>query len=276
MTMLFTFKKGLFMKIASQYVFPALAIALFCGVSRADHNHITVDTIAASPQNQIVVRAGFLPIEAAFTIGEGRLYFDGEIAVYVVVDQLGQGGELNGWFAGDEILLTSDFFFATGRLDGGNFQWELASIVNVDGGEPATMAWGDYDNAGSFQPLALSTGATRRDRSFDTRIAGHDHAQGYAFSAPGLYDLTLVAWDSNSVYAAAVPLTIRFRVGVPACDADVNRDGAVDQGDVDYLLNVVAGGENPTGIDPDFDHDGAVGQGDVDAILDVVAGGACP
>jgi len=62
----------------------------------------------------------------------------------------------------------------------------------------------------------------------------------------------------------------------PACDPDVNQDGVADQGDVDYLINVVAGGGNPAGIDPDFNHDGVADQGDVDSIINVVAGGPCP
>ncbi|MBI1189420.1 MAG: hypothetical protein GC200_01890 [Tepidisphaera sp.] len=62
----------------------------------------------------------------------------------------------------------------------------------------------------------------------------------------------------------------------PACDPDVNQDGVADQGDVDYLINVIAGGENPSGIDPDFNQDGVADQGDVDAIINVVAGGQCP
>ena len=62
----------------------------------------------------------------------------------------------------------------------------------------------------------------------------------------------------------------------PSCDPDVNQDGNADQGDIDYLINVVAGGENPTGIDPDFNHDGNVDQGDIDALINVVAGGNCP
>jgi subtilisin-like proprotein convertase family protein len=60
------------------------------------------------------------------------------------------------------------------------------------------------------------------------------------------------------------------------CDPDVNQDGNADQGDVDYLINVVAGGPNDTGIDPDFNQDGNVDQGDIDALINVVAGGACP
>jgi hypothetical protein len=62
----------------------------------------------------------------------------------------------------------------------------------------------------------------------------------------------------------------------PACDPDVNQDGNVDQDDVSYLINVVGGGENPTGIDPDFNRDGNVDQDDIAALIDVVAGGNCP
>ena len=60
------------------------------------------------------------------------------------------------------------------------------------------------------------------------------------------------------------------------CDPDLNQDGNVDQSDVDYLVNVIAGGENPTGIDPDFNHDGNADSTDIDALVNVVAGGGCP
>ena len=65
-------------------------------------------------------------------------------------------------------------------------------------------------------------------------------------------------------------------LGQCGCDPDLNRDGNADQGDIDYLINVVAGGANPTGIDPDFSGDGNVDQGDIDAVLNVIAGGECP
>jgi hypothetical protein len=62
----------------------------------------------------------------------------------------------------------------------------------------------------------------------------------------------------------------------PRCEPDVNQDGNADQGDIDYLITVVAGGDNPTDIDPDFNQDGNVDQGDIDALINVVAGGNCP
>jgi len=79
---------------------------------------------------------------------------------------------------------------------------------------------------------------------------------------------------SNS--CGAVTSQVATVVVAPVCDPDVNQDGNVDQGDVDYLVNVIAGGENPTGIDPDFTRDGNADQGDVDALVNAVAGGACP
>ena len=79
----------------------------------------------------------------------------------------------------------------------------------------------------------------------------------------------------TSVGEAFVRLPLNPVVVVP-CDPDVNQDGNADQGDIDYLINVIAGGDNPTFIDPDFNHDGNVDQGDVDALIDVIAGGACP
>ena len=65
-------------------------------------------------------------------------------------------------------------------------------------------------------------------------------------------------------------------VGAPICDPDLNQDGNADQGDVDYIINVIAGGDNPTNIDPDFNQDGNSDQGDIDALVNVIAGGNCP
>jgi hypothetical protein len=60
------------------------------------------------------------------------------------------------------------------------------------------------------------------------------------------------------------------------CNPDYNADGNVDQDDVSYLINVIGGGENPTGIDPDFNGDGNADQDDNSSLINVVAGGNCP
>lgn len=86
----------------------------------------------------------------------------------------------------------------------------------------------------------------------------------------------LVVGNGTGVFADnARAIAFGVTPGAP-CDPDLNQDGNVDQDDVAYLINVVAGGENPSGIDPDFDRDGNVDQGDVTALISVVAGGGCP
>jgi hypothetical protein len=95
---------------------------------------------------------------------------------------------------------------------------------------------------------------------------------------PGAFS-AVAAWLGNSGSAGAYRLEMTgacFAGGSPPCNPDYNDDGNVDQDDVAYLVNVVAGGNNPTGRDPDFNLDGNVDQGDVAALIDVVAGGPCP
>jgi hypothetical protein len=92
----------------------------------------------------------------------------------------------------------------------------------------------------------------------------------------GVHTLTLQVTDSFGLTDTDDVVVTINPGGGGGCDPDVNQDGNVDQGDVDYLVNVIGGGENPTGIDPDFNRDGNVDQGDIDALLDVVAGGPCP
>ena len=60
------------------------------------------------------------------------------------------------------------------------------------------------------------------------------------------------------------------------CNPDLNDDGNVDQDDIFYLTQVVAGNDNPTGANPDFNCDGNVDQDDIAALQQVVAGANCP
>jgi hypothetical protein len=94
--------------------------------------------------------------------------------------------------------------------------------------------------------------------------SGFDYAE--SLGEPSLVDFSLIGGTQYVVIGQAAP----------PCDPDVNQDGNVDQDDVAYLINVVGGGPNDTGIDPDFNMDGNVDQDDVSALINVVAGGNCP
>ena len=144
--------------------------------------------------------------------------------------------------------------------------------VNASPGQ--TSATVVVDGSASFDPDAGDSIASYRWSEGTTVIQ-----DGPAFCSTtlpvGQHMLTLTVTDTfGATGTDAVNINV---VGSgPSCDPDVNQDGNVDQGDIDYLINVVAGGSNTTGIDPDFNQDGNVDQGDIDALLNVVAGGACP
>jgi hypothetical protein len=193
----------------------ATAFAVAISAAASAHNHLTVDTASGAAGDQIRIRAGYYPDETSFSISNGRLLYAGAIATYDVAVPLDQRGTNAGWISGDDVFLTSDFYAATGRLAGGSFRWEIAAVTPLAGGA-GTLAWGAFDPSGSpFVPQCWSGAATRADRSFAVGLGGHNHDQGYAFSAPGLYDVTFVAWDANGRYAESLPLAVRFNV-VPA------------------------------------------------------------
>ena len=236
---------------------PALSAAASLALPALAHDHLTVDT----ENGKIVVRAGYYGNESGFSIDtNGRLMADGRLAVFEVPDPL-MSGPLANWYGGYEILLTSDYYLASGRLHGGSFRYEIASVTPVQGG-PCTTVWGDFDANWDLQPVCTSGGATRAERSYNVGIGGHNHDQGYAFSAEGLYDVSLVAWDANGVYADADPVTIRFHVGnaLSCAFADLDCTGTVDSGDVAILLlDFGPCGGCPT----DLDGSGVVDFGDV-------------
>jgi hypothetical protein len=243
---------------------PAIAAAVHLASPLLAHDHLTVDTM----NGKIVVRVGYYGNEAGFSIDPtGRLMADGRLAIFEVPDEL-SSGPLAGWKGGYDLLLTSDYFLATGRLRGGSFRYEIGSVTPITGA-PGVLAWGDFDSNWDFQPACGSDGVTRAARSYDVGIGGHNHEQGYAFSADGLYDVSIVAWDVNGVYSDADPVTIRFHVGnAPSCAfADLDCSGAVDAADIGSLLVLFGSCSSGPGCAGDLDGSGAVDSGDIALVL---------
>jgi len=80
----------------------------------------------------------------------------------------------------------------------------------------------------------------------------------------------------ENVISPAYTATLDLEVTAMA-EFDMNQDGNLDQDDLHYLVNVVGGGDNPTGADPDLNFDGNVDQDDYALMVHVLAGGsACP
>ncbi|MCE7974013.1 MAG: hypothetical protein DYG92_06755 [Leptolyngbya sp. PLA1] len=110
----------------------------------------------------------------------------------------------------------------------------------------------------------------------------------------GVYLLTLSLWSSDPAIGPSDPFWVVFGNGAdaptldaaigwvrqyllpPVCDPDLNQDGNTDQDDVRYLVDVIGGGSNSTGIDPDVNHDGNADQDDLASLIDMIGGGGCP
>ena len=187
-----------------------LVLVLAGAAAQAQENHVTVDSDAG----QVVIRTGYEPGEDAFSIGaDGWMLFGGERLTRESFSPW-PGSEFTDWQAGGETVLTSDWFAATGRLDGGDFYYEIAGFEQVNGSWDSRFVWGEQD-AGEFEWYGISDGATRLERSFHVGFSGHPHGQVWLVERPGLYELTLVAWDANGVYSDSEPVQMYIR-SVPA------------------------------------------------------------
>ena len=245
-------------------VIPCVCILAAASVAAADHIHMTVDTFTDATSPRALIDAGYLGAEAAYDIDpSGRLAHDGGIAVFRLTDEVSVPGPIQGWRAGLAITFTSDFYFSTGRLDGGDFRFEITDVTPVSG--PAARAvFGEFELA-SPVVIADSNGADRPARSFPVGAGSHPHGQFQAVSALGLYDLTIVAWDANGLYADSDPVTFR----VNTCLADFDHSGGVDVFDLlAYLSEWFAAGH-----EADLDESGGVDVFDLLAFLDVWFGG---
>ncbi|GAB5497597.1 MAG: hypothetical protein Phyf2KO_26770 [Phycisphaerales bacterium] len=174
----------------------------------AQHHHLTVNTDGTTTS----IEAGYLASEGDYSIGgDGYVHFQGAINMYHTHHNHG------GYAFGNTATITSDFYAASGNLDGGDFYYEIVGFTAVDGGSATEAIWGFEAHGGGdgFDIAASSNGATRLDRSFGVGVGGHPHGQVTGINGLGIYDLTLVAWDANGVYGDSAPVTLRINA-VPA------------------------------------------------------------
>ncbi|MCE7975166.1 MAG: hypothetical protein DYG92_12715 [Leptolyngbya sp. PLA1] len=169
--------------------------------------------------------------------------------------------------------------------DGAQHSDTLEVFVNrrpvANAGPDQTLT--DADNSGSEDVVLDGGSSTDPDGTITnylwqkgpTTLASGAQPDATVALAVGTHAITLTVTDNRGATTTDV---VVITIDPPSvnCDPDLNQDGNVDQDDVSYLINVVGGGENPSGIDPDFNQDGNVDQDDVSALINVVAGGPCP
>jgi hypothetical protein len=224
----------------------ALLTAL-AGSAAFAHFHVTVDTTSGSQGDPITIRAGYYPDDAAYSIDPtGRLLESGSPAV-VRPDSRYDSGPFAGSWLTDSPVLTSDYYSQTGRLDGGDFYYEVASVTPLNA-PPAHVQWGDFNDDGDFIPTADSAGATRVARSFHVGVGSHDHEQAYTLSSSGIYDITLIAWDANARYADSQPITFRVNTCYANCDSSTTSP-ALTASDFICFLNKFRAGDDYANCD---------------------------
>ncbi|MFA6046545.1 MAG: hypothetical protein WC718_16290 [Phycisphaerales bacterium] len=185
------------------------------------------------------------------------------------------------WTAGKVVVHTTDGFNGVGSgVAAINFTVPYYSLYSIHGGIwigrdiGRTVDWRLSMNGAIMTGGALASGdpySSLNPFSFDAGSGGPGALSGAA-SAGDVISLTLPTRGGSPGDFVVIDLTIDLQ---RLCDADINQDGNTDQGDVDYLINVIAGGPNPLDVDPDFNQDGNADQGDIDAIINAIAGGGC-
>ena len=139
------------------------------------------------------------------------------------------------------------------------------SVVDIELGGPTPT---EFDRITG--PASWALGGTLRIRTINGFVPNF----GSSFDIITYGSRTGTFTDIDAIGWTVQYLADRVRI-VAVCEPDVNQDGNADQGDIDYLINIIAGGSNPTGIDPDFNRDGNSDQGDIDSLVNAIAGGAC-
>lgn len=147
-----------------------------------------------------------------------------------------------------------------------NLTCTATSEVRIDVMGPGNAA-ANFDTISSNSPISI-------DGTLYARATGYTPGLGETFDiiTGSSRSGTFAVIDTKGFRVDYLPNGVRLTA---ICEPDVNEDGNVDQDDVLYLINVIGGADNPTGIDPDFNRDGNVDQDDVSALINAVAGGGC-
>lgn len=242
---------------------PFLASPMALAAIVLAHGHVTVDTEGGLPGDRTVVRVGYLPAEAAYYLADDGTLMKGAAPWRMkLASTVSVPNQFQGWRTATDATLTSDFFYATGRLDGGSFRFELSKVERLDGSPAgAAIGWAVVGAGGALSNVARSDGGLRNDRSFAVGIGGHVHGQYVFGQSPGVFRVTLVAWDANGTYQDSDPVTLEVQVGdLPF--GDLNGDGAVTGADLGLLLGQWGGAGSG-----DLNGDGAVTGADLGLLL---------
>lgn len=174
----------------------------------------------------------------------------------------------------------------------GNLPLPRVGVYRIDGTLSAWSRWDELTEAnlscGLMDPRApITYPPIGGDEEFYSGESfrgqeGPLPASTYWIAVGNLLSFSPADWHVFSNGSATDPdrdTVLHLRVqppNLPYCDADLNWDGSADAGDIDYLVNVLSGGDNPTGRFPDFNRDGNEDQDDVAALINTIAGGGCP
>lgn len=196
----------------------AFAVACLAAFAGAE-THVAVDTTAGQPGDRIQIRAGYYPTESIpphrYTIDTttGRLLLNGQPDVYVLSQPVYPDGTTLFYGSVDEtqLELSSNYYANTGRLDGGDFEYEITSVTALPGGGGVAGARFGVQAAEEGR-FALSSAATRAARSYDVGVNNLFDDEVMLADQKGLYDVTVVAWDANGKYVDSAPLTFRIDV----------------------------------------------------------------
>lgn len=181
----------------------------------------------------------------------------------------------HGYFSNDPLGVwqVNIVRFTPAALNTGAGQRALASLAARNGrdldGTPVIKTVGEVEDLADDGFVTISIPAADGSQGFRWFFCPVIEHPDQGAIAPDAF-LTRVQIAAEAEFDA---LFESYRTRGQTRDCDYNRDGSNDQGDVGYLITVIAGGDNPGGMDPDFNADGNVDQTDIDDLVTVIAGG---